>query len=147
MNKKVRSVASITTFFLLMGCVSPPRVIKPETVQDSEVTISYNLGHSRYRFLAKADSEKAEISSWRDDKILAKRAIPLTKYLEFADQVHQAIKSRSTSTASGECRTPFRIEMVAKDDQYTVSGCRGESGDEKIGQLIKEGEFLLHTEE
>lgn len=146
MNKNVRSVSSAALIFFLTSCASPPRLITPETVQNSQVNISYNLGHSRYRFLAKADSKKAEISSWRDDKVLAKRAIPLSKYLEFADQVHRAVKSHSATPASGECRTPFRIQMVSKEDQYTVSGCRGESGDEKIGQLIKEGEFLLYTE-
>ena len=140
------TILMITLAILLTSCTTGSKVIEPANVQNSNVTISYNLGHSRYQFLATAKDEIAEISSWRDDKVLERKNISLEKYLKFADQVHLAIQSYKPETREEECRTPFQISLVSQKKQKTVNGCRGDAGDGQIGKVIKEGEHLFYTE-
>lgn len=145
MKNKIILFSFIT--FIFLGCTTPPKVIEPETVKNSKVEIEYGLGHSRYQFLAEAAVDRAEISSWKDDKVLEKKEIPLDVYLGFAEKVHEAIESyEGPKEVSKDCRTPFAVSLTSKKETYLVTGCRGEHTDSKIGQVIKEGEYLFYSE-
>ncbi len=129
------------------GCISQPKVIKEETVQNSHVTISYHLGHSRYQFFAQGLEDQAEISSWKDDKMLEKKTISLEKYLNFSELAHNTIKNFKDMPIESDCRTPFQIEFSTQNEALKISGCRSENTQSQIGQVIKEGEYLLYSGE
>lgn len=57
------------------GCATT-RLITPENAMKSRIEIDYVLGHSNYKYIALGGKEEAEISSFRDDKVLEKKSIP-----------------------------------------------------------------------
>lgn len=137
----------LSLLIVMSGCTSQPKVIKEDTVQNSHVTISYHLGHSRYQFFAQGLEDQAEISSWKDDKMLERKIISLEQYLSFSELAHQAIKNFKDTPIESDCRTPFQIEFSTQNEALKISGCRSEKTQSQIGQVIKEGEYLLYTEE
>jgi|GEM_PF-3051730 hypothetical protein len=129
---------------LATGCAHSPPMIEGDNAPNSHILIAYDLGHTHYRFKARALQRRAEISSWRDDQVLEKKVISLDQYRQFADRVYELVRSHPNEEINEDCRTPYKISLEAQKKEVSVSGCRSEKNNETVGQVIKEGEFLFY---
>ncbi|MNJ94882.1 hypothetical protein D3C87_125850 [compost metagenome] len=141
-----QSLSSVLALCFIAGCANKP-MINSENLDSSQVEISYVLGHTHYKYMAVAGKHNAEVSSLRDDRVLEKKSIPLARYQDFAGKVEKMLQSSATPAPDESCRTPYKIQVTAGKKVRTGSGCRTSDVEGKVGRLIKEGEFLLYSEE
>lgn len=133
--------------FGFLGCASKQHLITPENLRQSQIEITYMLGHSLYKYVATGGKTKAEVSSYRDNQVLEKRTIPLARYQEFSAKLEDAIRSAPHQEVDPSCRTPYKIHIIIEDKERTTSGCRNTDSEGQIGQILKEGEFLFYSGE
>lgn len=143
-SRIVLAFISAISFF---GCATNRSLITPENLERSQVEIISALGHSQYKYVAIGSAETAEVSIYRDERVIETRVIPLEKYQDFAKRLEHALRSAPSSDVDVSCRTPYKITITIDDRQNTTSGCRSADSDGNIGQLLKEGEFIFYSAE
>lgn len=136
----------VTLSLILSACATHQPLINEDNVKDSRIEISYVLGHNSYKYIATAKGPLAEITSLREDRTLERKSIPLESYQKFARKVEDLFKNPAEAHDEVDCRTPYKIEIVAKDKIRTRSGCRSSETDSNVGNVIKDGEFLFYSQ-
>lgn len=134
-----------TYFLCTSACAGKELIVKPDTLSESRVEISYVLGHTQYSYVAIGDPNKAEVSSYRDERLLEKQTIPLVRYQEFIKKVENIFETATKEEVDENCRTPYRVFVVVKKKEHTATGCRSADSEGLLGQVLKEGEFLFYS--
>lgn len=150
---KLQKIVMFFSFLLISACATKKPHIDQRNLSESQVDISYMLGHSSYRYRASSKKETAEIASYRDQSLLEKRTIPMETYKSFMKKVEEALQKSNASSGPPTqeelqgCRTAYSVSVKTKQQKMAMSGCRSEDTEGFIGQLIKEGEFLMYSNE
>jgi hypothetical protein len=132
--------------FMFFGCASYSPIITDKNVGESQIEIHHSLGHNQYMFLAKAQNQKAEVSTFRDSQLVETKTIPLENYVTFIRKIEKTLEtSGETHDPTKECRTPYKIVVTAHQKVRTLSGCRSNEHKSMIGDILKEGEFLFYS--
>jgi hypothetical protein len=118
-------------------------------LSDSSIDISYVLGHSHRRFLAKAKDSNCVAQSYFDQQILKENEIDGKHYEEFFSKVSKFMTApqrvpAAQAASSEECRSPFTVTVRLGKKTQAFQGCRG-SDEGALAHLVKDGEFLLFS--
>jgi hypothetical protein len=148
--------------FLMGGCASPgnPREPSPSSppaevhhppdftenqLKFSSIQIEYELGHDHYSFEV-VSKDSIQVKSYLDKHLLKVGNISREKYLPFLTKSIRLLKAYESSTRKEpNCRGPFKITIKLGESSKTSMGCRNE-GEGTFGRLIRDGEFLLYSE-
>ncbi len=110
---------------------------------DSNIEITYVLGHNRYKFCAAATESMAAGQTFIEREKLQDSKIDLAKYTAFLKRVSE-FSALPQRTPAAFCRSPFTIAVRIGKRKEVLSGCR--TGNEaELSKIIQEGEFLLYS--
>lgn len=129
------------------GCVSQSKLFADKVDEESEVEISYLLGHQLYQINAINLNGKREVSSGRDGVILEKAVVQQDQFVEFAKFAEKTARESSENPLIENCRSPFSIRIKVKSNELISSGCRTDQGHVAISDLIRKGESLAQSAE
>lgn len=137
---------------LLVGCSTPApqkaEIIYPteNEYQNSELNISYMLGHNQYTFSAESKNSEILISSQNNAQVIESKKIDKDQYINFAKKVSDFAKnflSKNPHHKKADCKTPFSIEIRVNDKKSFIQGCRQQDKEGELGKLIRDGEILF----
>jgi hypothetical protein len=128
---------------------SPLTELTTEARRDSSIEISYLLGRSHRRIVARAKQENYSGQAYLDRQLLHEGSIDRAHYSEFFGKVEKFIaaphrKPAEAAQLDDSCRTPFTVNLRVGKDTRTLQGCRGED-EGALSHLVREGEFLLYS--
>jgi hypothetical protein len=114
-------------------------------LSDSELDITYVLGHDLHRFVARAKDRRILGRTFLDRELLKKNAIDEKRYSELFEKVVEFVENpaHEAPDALGSCRTPFTVRVRAGGESITTSGCRTSEMGMQLSQLARDAEFLL----
>ena len=149
--------------FWLPGCASPGSAgaddssgsrkelsaqSRSAVLVDSEVDITYVLGHDLHRFLARAKDQRILGRTFLDRELLKKSSIDGKRYSELFEKAADFVQNPAhrAPDSLGGCRSPFTVKIRAGAESLTTSGCRtaNESGT-SLSQLARDAEYLLYS--
>lgn len=113
---------------------------------NGSITIDYELGRDHYLLQIISQKTAIQVESYLDKHLLKQALISQEKYLAFLNKANRFVDlPRSFSTKNRPCRGPFTVVVKSGDFNKTAKGCRS-SDEGSLGRLIREGEFLLYSE-
>lgn len=136
-----------SVLFLALSSCATKSLITPDNAMKSKIEINYALGRSQYKYVAIGGKDQAEVSSFKDEKLLEKKSISPEKYQAFASKLENAIHATPSSEPQENCRTPYKIDVMIAEKESTFKGCRSDDTNGQIGKLLREGEFIFYSEE
>ncbi|MEO5970586.1 MAG: hypothetical protein ABIQ95_11715 [Bdellovibrionia bacterium] len=113
---------------------------------NSSVTIDYELGRDHYLFQVVSHKNSIIVKSYLAKQLLKKGPIVENKYLSFLNKANRFIDiPQSRPNKKFPCRGPFTVTVKSGGSIKTARGCRSTS-EGSVSRLIREGEFLLYSE-
>lgn len=125
----------------------------PAPLADSQVDISYVLGHSHRRFLARAKDASCVAQAFLDRQVLRENEVSSKQYEAYFGKVSQFVAANANRARAGaqqrmpaeeDCRSPFKVTVHRGSASESFQGCRG-ADDGALAHLVRDGEFLLFT--
>lgn len=115
--------------------------------QQSKIEISYELRHSRRRFIAEQKDEQVTGQTYLDYQVVQKGPIDPMRYREFLLKTSELIQKGQNTLSedpSISCRAPLTITLTQDQESHSLKGCRTE-GEGILSRLVKEAELLLNS--
>jgi len=147
-------LVSLFTCMTFTGCsTAPENPSRPEqanstdiVLKDSNVDLTYTMGHAQHRFSASANALAITAQSWIDKKILEQGPLSPQPYRSLVAQVAQFVEESNRQPAdTAPCRASFTIQLRIGQEKRTLVGCRTSEKGSHFGTIARDAEFLLYT--
>ena len=147
--RRVKIILLLNLLCLTLACSHShpmPEIRASSELTDSEVEISYGLGHTHRKVLFVAKEALVKGQNFVDRQILREGSIDPSHYHDFFQKASEFLEKTHRNPASdlSACRNPYTLTVRVGTQSKVLKGCRL-TDEGALGRLIRNGEFLLYS--